>query len=181
MAANSIDNEKELISRCLKNDAAAQKEMYQQFAGTMYTICLRYAQHQEEAKDFLQDGFVKAFKALHTFSFKGSFEGWLKRIFVNNALEEIRKKGRLVLTETLPDTKIIEDEWRMGSKMNMQHILNCISTLPDGYRTIFNMYVIDGYSHAEISRMMGITESTSKTQLRKARLALQQKLKDFKE
>lgn len=180
MAQKGIDNEKELIKGCLENDAVCQQKLYHQFAGTMYAICLRYASHQEEAKDFLQEGFIKIFRSLSSFSFKGSFEGWMKRIFVNTALEEIRKKGRLVLQEDPDLSDLITDEASVTTNLTLQHLLKEIQSLPDGYRTIFNLYVIDGFQHNEIAAMLGISESTSKTQLRKARLALQHKLKDLR-
>lgn len=180
MAQHSIDNEKELIKGCLENDAVCQKKLYDQFAGTMYAICLRYASHQEEAKDFLQEGFLKIFRSLSSFSFKGSFEGWMKRIFVNTALEEIRKKGRLILQEEPDHSDLITSESTVTQNLTLQHLLRVIQTLPDGYRTVFNLYVIDGFQHNEIAAMLGISESTSKTQLRKARLALQEKLQDLK-
>lgn len=180
MTISGIDNEKELIEECLKNDAKSQKKLYDLYAGKMYAICMRYAIHQEEARDFLQDGFVKVFRSLGAYSFKGSFEGWMKRIFVNTALEDIRRKGKLVLQEN-PDTSHLHtDEWTVTEKLNMEVLLKAIQQLPDGYRTVFNLYVIDGYPHQEIANMLGISESTSKTQLRKARLALQEKLKDQK-
>lgn len=180
MAQQSIDNEKELIKGCLQNDAVCQKKLYDQFAGTMYAICMRYANHQEEAKDFLQEGFVKVFRSLSAFAFKGSFEGWMKRIFVNTALEEIRKKGRLVLQEEPDHSALVTAETSVTHNLTMQHVLKEIQSLPDGYRTVFNLYVIDGYQHNEIAALLGISESTSKTQLRKARLALQQKLHDLR-
>lgn len=180
MTQKNIANDKELIQGCLKNDATCQKKLYDKYAATMYTICLRYGQHQEEAKDFLQDGFVKVFKSLASFAFKGSFEGWMKRIFVNTALEEIRKKGRLVLQEEPDTSHLIEEEWTVSSNLTMNHILAEIQKLPDGYRTIFNLYVIDGFQHNEIAELLGISDSTSKTQLRKARMALQQKLQHLR-
>jgi RNA polymerase sigma-70 factor (ECF subfamily) len=180
MTELSIDNDKELIAGCLKNDATCQKRLYNLYAPKMYTVCLRYAHNQDEAKDFLQDGFIRVFRALESFRFSGSFEGWMRRIFVNTALEELRKKGRLSTYDNIENKEIADHGNRALNSLQMTDILKEIQKLPDGYRTVFNLYVLDGYQHNEIAKMLGISESTSKTQLRKARLSLQNRLTELK-
>ena len=165
--------DKELIERVLKNDTKAQEVLYQQYTAKMYSLCLRYARHQMEAEDLLQDGFIKVFSHLNEYKFNGSFEGWIRRIFTNNAINAVNKK-QFKNEFYLPDAnnEILAKDVTIIEKISEQDLIKVISTLPIGYRTIFNMYVIDGYSHAEIAEMLEITESTSRSQLTKAKKML---------
>lgn len=162
--------DEELIAKCLKGDQRAQQALFEKFAGKMMSVCMRYAGDREKAQDLLQDGFVKVFVHLDKFKNEGSFEGWIRRTMVNTALDELRKRNRLQV-----DADISEAEYLAGaaetltSKMRVEEMMNIIQEMPTGYRTVFNMYAIEGYSHQEIADELGVSESTSKTQYRKAR------------
>lgn len=172
---SNSDNVKQLIKHCLNGDPKSHKKLFDTYAPTMYAICYRYAGEHNKAKDFLQEGFIKVFQKLHTFRFDGAFEGWLKRIFIYASIEQIRKEK--IFNQTL-DTEALEDSSNHASmpevlpQMHYKEMISLINTLPDGYRTVFNMFVIEGFSHKEIAKTLGISESTSKTQLLKARNAL---------
>lgn len=168
--------EESLINKCIANDPESQQELYNMFSDKMYAVCLRYATDKDHAKDLLQDGFIRVFKNLKKYQYKGSFEGWVRRIFVNCSIENYRKnrKGKYFEEITQKTEKHVEPD--VLHQFSMQELLDLISALPLGYKTVFNLYVIDGYSHKEIAKELEITESTSKTQLRKARLALMEKI-----
>ncbi len=171
----SSDNKDEisLIEACIKGETKAFKRLYDIHADTMYTICLRYMTNEDEAKDALQEGFIKVYKNLSKFKFKGSFEGWLKRIFVNTSIEQIRKrKLHLDVSDVVSDSRLTQSP--QTGQMDASKMMELVQKLPAGYRTVFNMYVVDGFSHKEISEELGITESTSKSQLFKARKQMQQ-------
>lgn len=177
---NSSDNKDEisLIEACIKGDNKAQKKLYDKHAPIMYAICLRYMTNEDEAKDALQEGFIKAFTNLSKFRFSGSFEGWLKRIFVNASIELIRKrKVHFDVDDLVPS--INQADYMQTGTMDAEKMMELVQTLPQGYRTVFNMYVVDGFSHKEISEELNISESTSKTQLFKARKQLQELLKGW--
>lgn len=166
----------ELIKGCIANDRDCQKEMFRRFAPTMLTVCRRYARHYAEAEDMMQDGFVKVYKNLDRFRNEGSFEGWVRRIMVNTALKYYRKssfKKELIGMDYMPEKS---DDPTVLSSMAEEEILAVISGLPDGYRMVFNMYAIEGFSHREIARELNIKESTSRSQLVKARKMLQDKI-----
>lgn len=166
------DDEISLIKACGTGDNKAFKKIYDQHSGTMYSICLRYLNNQDEAKDALQEGFVKVFKNIGKFKFEGSFEGWMKRIFVNTSIEQIRKrKSHLDVTEL--NANEIKLTHKIETGMDAEKMMLLVQQLPKGYRTVFNMFVIDGFSHREISEHLGINENTSKSQLFKARKQLQ--------
>lgn len=163
----------DLIEACKKGDKVAFKALYDKHADTMYAICLRYMNNTDEAKDALQEGFIKVYRNLEKFTFKGSFEGWLKRIFVNTSIELIRKrKHHLDIEEAAVKPSLSGN--LAEARIDADRMMALIQQLPHGYRTVFNMYVIDGYSHKEISEQLNITESTSKSQLFKARKQLQE-------
>lgn len=172
----SQNNEQELINACIKGDAKAQKRLYDQYSKIMYGICLRYSYTREEAKDILQDGFIKVFTKMSQFGNTGSFEGWMKRVFVNAALQHYREHKKFmnesdvsIANNTAQPANIIEN-------ISRDEILNAMNELAIGYRTVMNLYVIEGYNHAEIAEMLGISEGTSKSQLSRARGLLQQLL-----
>lgn len=167
-----------LIKGCLAQDPKSQKALFEMFAPTMYAICYRYAGNEDQAKDLLQDGFIKVFTKLGDFKFEGSFEGWLKRIFINNALEYLRKEKRQPEMIDVDNAHDLAADSINFSGIDIRKIMALIQKLPSGYRTAVNLYIIEGYSHKEIADLLGITESTSKTQLFKARQALQKMLND---
>lgn len=146
------------------------------YSRKMMTVCLRYARNRADAEDILQDGFVRLFQKIHQYKAEGSFEGWIRRIFVNASLKKYQtKKWSMEQTgvEYVEEGKIDPD---IISTLSEQEILQLIGELPEGYKVVFNMYVIEGYSHKEISEILGINEATSRTQLLKARKHLQQKI-----
>lgn len=166
---------KKLIEKCANNDRKAQAEVYQLFSGKLFALCLKYSKNYVEAQDNLQDGFITIFNKIGQYNSKGSFEGWMKRIVINTALQKYRGKNILSLvTEEIPDQVIIEiDE----DTVSLDFLLGIIQELPDRYRMVFNLYVLDGYSHKEISIKLSITEGTSKSNLSRGRLILKEKLK----
>ncbi|MCF6168075.1 RNA polymerase sigma factor [Lutibacter sp.] len=164
-----------LIKQCAKNDRKAQEEIYQLFAGKLFSICLKYSKNKQEAQDNFQDGFVTIFNKIGQFKFKGSFEGWLKRIMVNTILLKYRQKNvlNIVVTEEIPDEVIVDVD---DDEISLDFLLNLIQELPDRYRMVFNLYVLDGFSHKEISKMLHIAEGTSKSNLARARAILKNKI-----
>lgn len=179
MSIHDQYDEISLIKACSNGDNKAFKKIYDHHSGTMYSICLRYMNNQDEAKDALQEGFIKVFKNIGKFTFSGSFEGWMKRIFVNTSIEQIRKrKPHLDVTELNSNEIKLTDKIET-STLDVEKMLVLVQQLPEGYRTVFNMFVIDGYSHKEISTHLGINENTSKSQLFKARKQLQLWLKGW--
>lgn len=156
----------------------AQKELYALFAGRMYALCLRYVKSGEEAQDILQDGFVTVFTHIGQFRREGSLEGWIRRIMVNTALQHLRKtagKGFISLDESYHNHP--DDSSGVLPALQASELMKLVKGLPDGYRTIFNLYAIEGYSHKEIAGMLEISEGTSKSQLARARALLQQKIR----
>jgi len=170
--------EPDLIAACLQGDPRAQRQLYNQFAGLMLTVCRRYLKRQEDAEEALLLGFAKVFRALPTFRQEGSFEGWMRRIMVNEALMELRRREPMHLSfedfaqpENLASTPATAD-----TQLQADELLALLQELPTGYRTVFNLYALEGYSHPEIAEALGITEGTSKSQLSKARALLQRRL-----
>ncbi len=143
-------------------------------APKMYAVCLRYAQDQDEAKDILQESFIKVFNNLNKFENKGSFEGWVKRIFINTSIEFYRKSQRQNIVDSIDNVPDISVESSTVSLLKAADLMKLVNRLPKGYRTVFNLFVIEGYHHEEISAMLNISENTSKSQLHKARLYLQE-------
>jgi RNA polymerase sigma factor (sigma-70 family) len=179
MSTSESHDEISLIKACSNGDNKAFRKIYEIHSGTMYSICLRYMNNEDEAKDALQEGFIKVFKNISKFKFTGSFEGWMKRIFVNSSIELIRKrKMHLDVSELNSNELPLTAKIETGS-MDAEKMMTLVQQLPEGYRTVFNMFIVDGYSHKEISNYLEISESTSKTQLFKARKQLQEWLKDW--
>ncbi len=179
MSRSESHDEISLIKACGEGDNTAFKKIYDKHSPTMYSICLRYMKNEDEAKDALQEGFIKVYKNIKKFTFSGSFEGWMKRIFVNTSIEQIRKRRK-----HLDVGEININDIKLTSKietgtMDAEKMMSLVHQLPDGYKTVFNMFVVDGYSHKEISEHLGINENTSKSQLFKARKHLQVWLKDW--
>ncbi len=166
----------ELIQLCLDNDRLAQRKLFEAYAPKMIVVCRRYARHQAEAEDIMQEAFIKIFKNLDKYKREGSFEGWVRKIMVNTSLKYISRKHfthEKIMLESLPENAL---DPSVFSKINEEQILDLIQELPDGYRHVFNLFAIEGYSHKEISKMLNIQESTSRSQLVKARRILQNKI-----
>ena len=171
----SFSSQSELINACRNNNRHAQHALFQQFAGKMLHVVKRYITNTSEAEDTLMEGFVKVFKKLGQYQGVGSFEGWIRRIMVNEALMSIRKnKDRFPVDIDVAFDVAHPDETLM--QLGLQEIEDLIASLPKGYRTIFNLYAIEGYSHAEIALLLDISEGTSKSQLSRARAQLQNQL-----
>lgn len=166
----------QIIQGCLKGDRISQKALFDRFSGKMLAVCSRYSRHVMEAEDLLQDGFIKVFTNLDQYKFEGPFEQWIRRIMINNAIKNCHRKSfqnEYSVGDELPET--FEDPEAINS-MSERELLGLISELPDGYRMVFNLYAIEGFSHKEISESLKIEESTSRSQLVKARKVLQDKL-----
>lgn len=171
--------EPDWIEEAKGGDPRAQKHIYDQLSGKMYAVCLRYMGDREAARDILQDGFITLFTKLESYSGEGSFEGWARRIFVNTALMSLRKKDALKESEDVDAARnITSGEPGAIEKIGAAELLKMIEALPPGFRTVFNMYVIEGYSHKEIAEALGVSETTSRSQLQRARALLQSKIKD---
>lgn len=168
--------ERELVEGCMREDRKCQQEVFRLYASKMMGVCLRYARHQMEAEDLLQDAFIKVFNNISKFEFKGSFEGWIRRIAVNTALKNYSKKSfsyEQIGVEEQPESAIPPEVY---AHLHEEELLKLVAALPDGYRVVFNLYAIEGYSHKEISEMLGCQESTSRSQLVKARKMLQSQI-----
>ncbi len=174
----SMTDEK-LVRRCLKNNREAQRELFEKFSGKMMTLCIRYAGNQEDAKDILQEGFIKVFQNLNQFSGKGSLYSWIRAIMVTTALRFIRKSSYVTEMVDLNDTNIPDNISHPESILNSKDLLEIISRLPAGFRTVFNLFAIEGYSHKEIGQMLEISESTSKTQFIRAKARIQHLIKEY--
>ncbi len=162
------------------NNPVAQRKLYDLFAGKMYFTCMRYAVDEFEAEDMLQEGFVKAFTKINKYTEGRSFGGWLNRLFANNCIDMLRKKPKLFAVSEDEARSIESDAVSALDDLYEEELLELIYSLPSGYKTIFNMYVIDGYSHKEISEKLNISEGTSKSQLNRARALLKKKILDLK-
>lgn len=172
-------SEQQTIALCKQGNRAAQKVLYESLSPKMFAICLRYMGDRELAEDTLQEGFVTLFSKLETYSGEGSFEGWARKIFVNTALMSLRKN------DVLKQSGEIETAWNVTSEettaiqnISYKELMKIIAGLPPGFRTVFNMFVIEGYNHKEISDALGISEATSRSQLQRARVMLQKKIKE---
>ena len=170
----------EMIALCKENDRKAQKGLFDFLAPKMYPVCIRYVGDRDTAQDILQDGFITLFAKLDSYSGEGSFEGWARKIFVNTALMYLRKTDALKLGTDISEARSLSSD----SPTALQHIgykdlMRLVAELPPGFRTVFNMYVVEGYSHKEIGEALGISENTSRSQLQRARKLLQDKIKDW--
>ena len=166
--------DEELVIGCLKKDSSVQKLFFDRFKRKMMGICLRYANRVEEAEDMMQNGFIKVFEKLDTFKGSGSLEGWVRRVIVNEALTYLRKNKAMRMNIDIEDIKYkIPSNTYINETLNEKYLLSIIQNLPLGFRTIFNMYAIEGYSHKEIATLLGISEGTSKSQYSRAKTHLQ--------
>ncbi len=174
-------DDKQLIRKCLKNKEYAFQELYKRFSSNMFGVCLRYARNYHDAEDLLHDGFIRVIENMESYRGEGSLNGWMRKIMITTAINYYRKKNKGNFEIDIHNVVINDDKYEdIISYLSTQELLDYIQSMPDGYRTIFNMYVIEGYKHVEIAKMLGISENTSKTQLQKARKALMIKIKDSK-
>lgn len=172
--------DKKIVSGCIEGDAAVQKLLFEKYSGRLFSVCRRYCRDDLEAEDVLQEGFVLIFNKIDTFSFRGSLFNWMRTIMVNVALRKIQKKSRrdtIYNFEEAPEPVYNED---FISNLSADEIIQHVQRLPEGYRNVFNLYVIEGYKHHEIAEMLDIGESTSRSQLTKARKMLQKSLAGLK-
>ena len=179
MSDRSKYTEAELIAACSKGDRLAQQVVYERYSSVMYPVCVRYL-GREDAKDVLQDGFLTVFDKIGTYKGEGSFEGWMRKIFVNACLMRIRKGDVLKHSEELTDiqdTGTVMLEHGAIEQLGSKEILSLIEQLPAALRSVFNLFVIEGYSHVEVGQMLGITEQSSRSQVSRARAILQEKIK----
>lgn len=168
-----------LIESCMKGDRASQKVLYDRLAPRMFPLCIRYIGDRIQAEDVLQDGFITLFTKLESYKGDGSFEGWARRIFVTTALMSLRKKDALKMSEEIDQVRGMKtDIPSQGENIGYKELMTLVMSLPPGFRTVFNMYAIEGYTHKEIADTLGITETTSRTQLSRARIWLQNKIKE---
>lgn len=165
--------EAELIKGCVNKEGDCQRILFEKYAGKMMSVCLRYANDQHEAQDILQEGFVKVFDYIHQFKQEGSVEGWMRRVFVSVAIRQLSKKKLRFDDITDSDKNLASEDPSIISKISEEEIHKLILELPIGYRTVFNLNIIEGYSHEEIATMLKIQPATSRTQLLKARKLLQ--------
>lgn len=174
-AASSVES---LAAACKDSDRRAQKRLFDALAPKMMAVCLRYMGKREEAEDVLQEGFITLFTKLDTYQGSGSFEGWARKIFVNTALMHLRKTDALSMSDDITEARgLFTEEATPLQKMSYKELMRMVESLPPDARTVFNMYVIEGYSHKEIAQELGCTEATSRSKLQRARLQLQEMMK----
>lgn len=166
----------ELIEGCKRNDAQAQKSLYDRYSSKLYALCCRYIKEKMEAEDVLIIAFTKILDRIDQFKGEGSFEGWMKRIVVNESLTYLRRNKNMYLEMDIEAADREPDFEKLESHLQAEDLMKLIEALPSGYRIVFNLYAIDGYSHKEIGEQLGISENTSKSQLSRARVALQKSL-----
>jgi RNA polymerase sigma factor (sigma-70 family) len=178
-----MEQETKIIEGCISGKRKAQNELYSFFSSRFYGICLRYAGNRAEAQDILQEGFIKIFSKIGTYNKQGSFEGWMKRIIINTALNYLRDHARERLfipvtdeTESIPDDNFESDSM---IPIPVEEMLRLVQGLPDGYRMVFNLYSFEDHTHKQIAELLEISENTSKTQLMRARLLLQKQIAGF--
>ncbi|MCC6818048.1 MAG: RNA polymerase sigma factor [Bacteroidia bacterium] len=174
MAENHTDKLNSILAQCIEKQPKAQKQLFDLLSPKMYAVCLRYSKDTDEAKDILQEGFIKVFGNLNRFEHKGSFEGWVKRIFINTSIEFYRKAQRENIVDNIDDVPEKPIDPQTISLLKVADLMKLVEKLPKGYKTVFNLFAIEGFKHEEIAQLLGISENTSKSQLHKARLFLQE-------
>lgn len=168
-----------LITNCQQGDKQSQYLLVKQYSPMLLTVCRRYARDEAMAKDALQETFIRIFKHIKTYRAEGNFEAWMRRIAINASLKPFEKK---YYTHEMPTSTFVDDKWKepeVFQHLRREEIIRQIQTLPEGYRAVFNLYVIEEFSHKEIAELMGISESTSRSQLLRARKMLREKLSDY--
>ena len=178
MSETAKYEEADLIAGCSRGDRNAQRVLYERYSSVMYPVCVRYL-GREDAKDVLQDGFLTVFDKIGTYKGEGSFEGWMRKIFVNASLMHLRKADALRYSEDLSESPELGGVLEPGvlDQIGTREILDQVAQLPSGLRSVFNLFVLDGYSHAEVAELLGITEQSSRSQVSRARSLLQEKIK----
>lgn len=174
-----FSHETQLIRALRGSDPKAQRVLYEKFSGKLMSVCLRYVGDRMTAEDILVQGFMKIFDSVSQFREEGSFEGWMRRIMVNEALAYLRQQRRILDNVGIEEATAIPDYGYADQNLEASEIMEMIGKLPFGYRTVFNLYAIEGFAHQEIAEMLGITESTSKSQLHRARAHLQKMMKEW--
>src|SRR6187431_1639856 len=166
--------EQTILAGCLQNNPAAQRELYNRYSPRMLSVCYRFAQNREDAEDMLQEGFIKVFGQIHTFQNKGAFEGWIRRIIVHTCINNLKKNKKFnESVDLIHATTIQVREESVPSIVQAKQVVECIRLLPIGYRTVLNLYAIEGYSHKEIAEVLDIEESTSRSQYTRAKQMLE--------
>jgi RNA polymerase sigma-70 factor (ECF subfamily) len=168
-----VMTDEQLVKKCLENNRNAQQKLFERYSRNMMSLCIRYAGNEDDAKDILQEGFIKVFTRLQDYNGSGSLSGWIKTIMVNTALNFIRKSVFISEMVEMEEDVAISEGGQSESRLGQQELMEMIRSLPDGFRTIFNLFAIEGYTHKEIALKLGISESTSKTQYLRARARLQ--------
>lgn len=179
MPDGSKDTIRDLVLRCHQGEPLAQKKLYEKYFGLLMGICLRYSKEREEARDILQEGFVKIFNNIKKFEDKKSLESWMKTVVINTAIDRYRKKISEPYSVSMDEANEPSIPAEVYENLDQKALLNAMQELPEGYRAIFNLYVIEGFSHKEIAEKVGINEGTSKSQLAKARNMLKYKLNEY--
>ena len=166
--------EEALLKGCLNNNATAQRELYNKYSSKMLSVCYRYAHNREDAEDMLQEGFIKVFLQIHTFENRGAFEGWIRRIIVHTCINILKKNKKFnESVDIIHATSMQVREESVPSIVQAKQVVECIRLLPMGYRTVLNLYAIEGFSHREIGNMLDIEESTSRSQYTRAKAMLE--------
>jgi RNA polymerase sigma-70 factor (ECF subfamily) len=166
--------EEAILQGCLHNDPVAQRELYTRYSPKMLSVCYRFAHKREDAEDMLQEGFIKVFTQIHTFQSKGAFEGWIRRIIVHTCINNLKKNKKFnESVDIIHATSVQVREESVPSIVQAKQVVECIRLLPIGYRTVLNLYAIEGYSHKEIAGMLDIEESTSRSQYTRAKQMLE--------
>ena len=178
MRLNAKYSEADLVEGCKNGEPQYQKALYHQYNRLLYGLCLRYSDNADDAQDIMQDGFIRIFSKLNTFRGQGSFEGWMRRIMVHTAIEHYRRNSRFFMVD-VEQAKGVELDANVLSNMGREEIMNLVKQLPAGYRTVFNLYVIEGYTHQEIGLMLDISTGTSKSQLSRAKKILKEKIENM--
>lgn len=171
--------EHELIEGCRRQNRQAQQALYELYSGKMYALCCRYVKDKMEAEDVLVVAFTKIFERIHQYKGEGSFEGWIRRVMVNESLGFLRKNKSMYVETDIEAAEREPNYEQLDSALEAEDLMKLIEGLPTGYRVVFNLYAIDGYSHQEIAEQLGINENTSKSQLSRARVLLQKRLLDL--
>lgn len=166
-----------LIKDCIRGKRAAQSELFQFFAPKMFALCLYYSKNKADAEDFLQNGFIKVFDNIKKYKAKGSFEGWMRKVFVNMILEDFRRKKQLFVEMNDNSVEISNDEANVYDKITSEEMIELVQELSPAYRMVFNLYAIEGYKHNEIAELLNISVGTSKSNLARARNILQKRIK----
>lgn len=173
MSSGPDITEAALVKACLSGDSKSQELLYRKYSPVLYAICMRYSGNEDEAKDMLQDAFIKIFQNMDHFRFEGSFEGWIKRVTTFNCLDYFKKASNKVQMVDIEEVYNISVDESASQNIESKQLYNALQKLPSGYRTVFNLFALEGFGHSEIAEMMGISENTSKSQLFKARKMLQ--------